>query len=221
MPLRRSLALWFLLLGSIAPGLAQSPQTPAASSQPQQAQPHQQQGPATVDSPLADPAAYVLQEFGTSFKLVPKFPALFGDLNGDGAEDIVLFATSPTPLLSREEFQFRAEDPYDDYFGMGNVSITSQFTLHFDDSAGDLLIVFDWRMPDSARNPKRVSKFVLINTPVVTASLVNFRFKKKNRKAIEVVDRTTMHAIIFWDGKRWRWSAQGMELDQMIQQNRR
>ena len=164
-----------------------------------------------AESPLADPAAYVVQQFGPSFKIVPQMGPLFGDLDGDGAEDIVLFATSATPLLAREQFNFKVEDPYDDYFGTGDVSITSQFTLHFDSSASDLLIVFGWRLPPPVHTAKRASKFVLINTPFVTASLVDLRLKKKNIKAIEAIDRTTLHSLVFWDGKRWRWSAQGME----------
>ena len=216
---RRLFALCFVLVFSFQTVVAQSAQTPASPAQPQQPQ-----APMAADSPVADPAAYLLQEFGPSFKLSPKFPPLYGDLNGDGAEDIVLFATSPTPLLSREQFNFRVEDPYDDYFGTGDVEITSEFTLHFDSSSNDLLIVFGWRLPPSARNPrnpKRVSKFVLINTPMETVSLVKFRNKKKNMQAIEAVDRTTTHAVVFWDGKRWRWSAQGMELDELLQQNRK
>ena len=172
-------------------------------------------------SAMSDPAAYLLQEFGPSFKLDPKFPPLYGDLNGDGAEDVVLFATSSTPLLSREQFSFRVEDPYDGYFGTGNVEITSQFSLHIDGSATDLLIVFGWRQPPPARNAKRVSKFVLINTPMQTVSLANLRLKKKNMQAIETVDRTTQHALIFWDGRRWRWNAQGNDLDEMLEQNRK
>jgi hypothetical protein len=165
-------------------------------------------------SPLADPAAYVLQQFGPSFKVVSKLPPLFGDLNGDDAEDVVLFATSPTPLLSREQFNFKVEDPYDAYFGTGDVSITAQFTLHFDSSASDMLIVFGWRQPAPVHKTKRASKFVLINTPFVTASLVDLRLKKKNIKAIQAVDRTTLHSLVFWDGKKWRWSAQGMGSDE-------
>ena len=158
---------------------------------------------------MADPAAYLLQEFGPSFKLAPNNAPLFGDLNGDGIEDAVLFATSATPLLAREQFNFKVEDPYDEYFGTGDVSITSQFTLRYD-SASDLLIVFGWRHP-APRNGKRVSKFVLINTPMDTASVVNLRLKKKNLQAIDAVDRTTLHSLVFWDGKKWRWRPEGME----------
>ena len=35
-------------------------------------------------------------------------------------------------------------------------------------------------------------------------------------QAIEAVDRNTLHALIFWDGKRWLWRAQGMEGDETL-----
>ena len=118
--------------------------------------------------PLPDPAAYVAQQFGSSFNVDPKVPPLFGDLDGDGNEDVVLVATSATPLLSQQQFHYKVEDPYDGYFGTGDVKITSTFTLHFDGSARDILIVFNWRQP---QDPKHITKFVLINTPFDTLSI--------------------------------------------------
>jgi len=167
--------------------------------------------PSPAAPALTDPAAYVASQFGASFKLDPKVPPMFGDLDGDGKEDLVLVGTSSTPLMSKEQFNFRVEDPYDSYFGTGDTRITSQFTLHFDGSSRCFLVVFGWREPPS--KSKQVSKFVLINTPFESASIVNLRFKKKNIQAIEAVDRSTLHALVFWDGRRWRWSAQGMDGD--------
>lgn len=139
---------------------------------------------------------------------------MFGDLDGDGNEDVVLVATSSTPLLSEEQFSFKVEDPYDSYFGTGNPKITSQFTLHFDGSSRCILIVFGWRLPPS--KSRRISKFVLINTPFASVNIVNLRLKKKNIQAIEAIDRTTLHALVFFDGKHWHWSAQGMEGDSTL-----
>jgi hypothetical protein len=157
----------------------------------------------------------VAQQFGTSFTVDAKVPPLFGDLDGDGNEDLVLVASSSTPLLAQQQFHFKAEDPYDAYFGTGNVKITSQFTLHFDGSSRCFLIVLGWRLAAS-QNSKKVSKFVLINTPFDVASIANFRVDKKTKRsvqAIETVDHTGTHALVLWDGKRWRWSAQGTEDD--------
>jgi hypothetical protein len=158
---------------------------------------------------LPDAAAYVAQQFGPSYKVDPKFPPLVGDLNGDGQEDLVLVGTSSTPLISQEEFYFKVEDPYDAYFGTGDVKITSQFSLHFDGSGKDLLIVMGWRQ-QHAENSKHIAKFVIINTPFERISLIAFRHKKKTMQAIEAVDKTGMHSLVAWHGKHWEWSAQSM-----------
>jgi hypothetical protein len=190
---------------SLALCLPASAQAAAQASGQPAAQPAQPQ----AASPIPDLAAYLAQQFGSSFKLDPKIKPLFGDLDGDGDQDVVLFATSPTPLLSQEQYRFRVEDPYDAYFGEGNPRITAQFTLHFDGSWRDILIVFGWRQPPTKRRSKHVSKFVLINTPLETVSLASLRYKKRNLQAIETVDRTGVHSLLMWNGKHWRWSAQG------------
>jgi hypothetical protein len=168
--------------------------------------------PPTATSPLGDAAAYLASQFGPTFKLDPKVPPMFGDLDGDGNEDVVLIATSSAPLQSQEEFGFKVADPYDAYYGTGDPHITSQFSLHFDGSARAILIVFGWRVPQP--KSKRTTKFVLINTPFESTGIVNLRLKKKNLQAIEAIDRTTLHSLIFWDGRRWHWSAQGMDGDE-------
>jgi hypothetical protein len=159
---------------------------------------------------FGDPAAFLAAQFGSSFKLDRKIPPLFGDLRGDGHESVVLVATSPTPLLGQEKYRYKVVDPYDAYYGTANPKITSTFSLHFDGSERLLLVVFDWRQPD----PKHITKYVIINTPFESVSLADLRLKKKkNLQAIEAVDRTTLHALVFWDGKNWHWSAQGMDSD--------
>ena len=210
--LRRSLALCFFLVVFLV--LCQSSSfAQSAPTAVQPTQPEQPQAPMPAVSALADPAKYVAQQFGPSFKVNPKFPPMFGDLDGDGNEDVVLFANSATPLLGQEQFEFKVEDPYDAYFGSGDPAITSEFNLHMDGSS-DIVIVLGWRLPPQpvrkSNKAKRVSKFVLINTPFRSCSMTSFRLKKKDIQAIETVDRTNLHSIVFWDGKRWRWNAQGI-----------
>jgi hypothetical protein len=175
-----------------------------------------------ANQPLPDPAAFVAREFGGTFTVDPKVPPLFGDLDGDGNEDVVLVATSTTPLLSEQQLHFKVEDPYDGYFGTGDVKITATFTLHFDDSARDILIVFGWRLPpvqDPKQESKHPTKFVLINTPFETLSINPNKMLLKNKKsvqAMETVDSTKLHSLIFWDGKHWHWSGQDMEGDEPL-----
>ena len=164
---------------------------------------------------------WLARQFGPSFKLDPKISQMTGDFFGDGHEALAVVATSKTPLLAADEFHFKVADPYDGYFGTGSVKITSTFTLHFDGSARCLLIVNDWRhlaSPKSAKDKaKDEQKYVLINTPFETVAAVNLTLKKKKRmQALETVDYTSRHSLVFFDGRRWRWSAQGMEGDESL-----
>ncbi len=181
-------------------------------SLPIQAQP----ASSPVASQLADPAAYVERQFGTTFQLDPTIPPMFGDLDGDGNEDLVLVGTSSAPLMSQQQFRFKVEDPYDSYYGTGDPKITTQFALHFDGSSRCLLVVLGWRLPPDTKSKARIAKYVLINTPFESVSIVNLRLKKKNIQAVETLDRTSLHALVFWDGRRWRWSAQGMDGDDSL-----
>jgi len=198
-----------------------SPTSPASAAAPQgplsAAQPMAPSSPQAM-SPTGDTAAFVLSEFGPSFKLDRMLGPFFADLDGDGSEDVVLVATSAKPLADRERFQYKVEDPYDEFFGSGDVSVTSEFNLHIDGSERDILIIFDWRHQQPARavHNRRVSKFVLINTPFETASITTLPLKKKTIQAVEVVDRTREHAVVIWDGKRWHWEALGMSDDEFF-----
>lgn len=176
----------------------------------------QKKQPAPAAAPPVIDAAYVERQFGPSFKLDAKVKPLFGNLFGDGREDLVLVATSASPLISQSTHNYKVEDPYDRYFGNGDPKITSQFGLHFDGSERAILIVRDWRTPDAKDDSRRKGKYVLINTPFETIGLANLRLKRNQVQAIETVDRTTLHALVFWNGRQWRWSAQGMEGDDTL-----
>jgi hypothetical protein len=179
-----------------------------------------QDGSQDAGDPLKNPAAYVAAQFGKSFKLDPRVAPMVGDLDGDGREDLVFVATSAMPLKDQAGYQFKVADPYDSYFGNGNPAITAQFSLHFDGSERCLLVVFHWRQADNKKDAKqdarKISKYVLINTPFDSVSLADLRYKKRQLHAIEAVDRTTLHALVFWDGRRWIWAAQGMAGDDTL-----
>jgi hypothetical protein len=179
--------------------------------------------PQPAAAPIPDMVAYAASQFGPTFTLDPTIKPMFGDLDGDGNEDLILVGRSDAPLASKDQFDFKVEDPYDAYYGTGETRITSSFSLHFDGSARCILVVFGWRMPPHTKlkpKSKLASKYVLINTPFETVSIVNLRLKQKHVQAIEAVDRDTLHALIFWDGKRWLWRAQGMEGDETLMPRR-
>jgi len=175
-----------------------------------------------TSAPLVDDA-WIARQFGPTFKLDPTVSQMTGDFFSDGLEALAVVATSKSPMRSMGEFHYRVEDPYNAYFGSGSVKITSTFTLHFDGSGRSLLIVNDWRHVGGARSakdktPREEQKFVLINTPFETVTAVNLTLKKKKKhmQALETVDYTTLHSLVFFDGKHWKWYAQGMADDDSL-----
>ena len=46
-----------------------------------------------------DKTAMMAREFGPRFTLLPDFPIMAGDLDGDGTEDLVFVVTGKNPLL--------------------------------------------------------------------------------------------------------------------------
>lgn len=148
---------------------------------------------------------YVAKQFGPSFTLLTKYPALIGDLDGDGAEDAVFVVTGSTtkvnPLTDEADFHYKVIDPYDDYFGFGNPKVTVGFAAHDPDQVKYILVVHNWK----AATPK--AKYLIINLPFEKLSLTRIPFKKKAVTAITAEELGGMTSAIFWDGKRYRWDA--------------
>jgi hypothetical protein len=162
-----------------------------------QAQPAQPTAP-TIQPDLQ---SIVAKQFGTEFKLVPGYKLLTGDLDGDGTEDAVLVATTKDALSGELAYSFKVIDPYDQYFGWGNPKVTGQFS---NTTVGDpkmLLIIHDWR----AETAK--AKFVVINLPFEKLSLGTTSLKKKIISAIMVEESSGDSAAIYWDGKKYKWTA--------------
>ncbi len=158
---------------------------------------------APVTSPQAGAAPDQLKEvaareFGPSFELLA-FPPLFLDIDGDGAEDAVLVATSKNPLLDSAELHYRVVDPYDEYFGWGDPKITLGFAPTNVGGPRYLLIVHDWR----AATPK--AKFVIINLPFEKLSVSRTLRKKKPVAAISAEESSGLNSVVYWDGKKYRW----------------
>lgn len=178
------------------------------------AAPARAQQPAHKGGMIQDPAAFAAAEFGAGCKLDRAFAPLYGDLDGDGLEDVVLVAKCTSVLAGEKGFGYKVVDPYDAYYGNGDPTITTQFTLHFDGSARNLLIVFDWRHETPAKKPlKPPTKFIIINLPFEKLNVIDFRSKKMQYQTIETIDRTTLHALVIYTNRKWVWAAQGMDGD--------
>jgi hypothetical protein len=149
----------------------------------------------------------VMREFGAAFRLDPKFPPMFADLDGDGQEDVILVATGKNPLLNAFELHYQVLDPYDAYFGYGNPKITAQFAITNVGPPLHLLVIHNWRAPRA--------KFVIINLPFEKLTLGRVPMKKKKSiAAIRAEETGGLTADVFWDGKKYRWEPDYLSGDQ-------
>ena len=138
------------------------------------------------------------KEFGDGFKLNPKFEALVTDLDGDGAEDMILVATSKNPLGGEVDYHYRAIDPYDGYFGFGDPKITVQFASTSMTGPLYVLVIHNWKAPKA--------KFVIINLPF--DKLATSRLSIKHKRAvnsIHAVEAGGLSSDVYWDGKKYKW----------------
>jgi hypothetical protein len=157
---------------------------------------------AKPSSPVVVDDKFVHEHFGNEFTLMPEFPAMLADFNGDGIEDIVLAARAKSPMLDAGGFNYRVIDPYHSFYGFGDPRITASFTTEEPSRKSIVLLVIHGAGSDAWRGAEPKGKFVLINIPVKSVSLRRIKMGKKVVAAIGVEeyggDQTT--SAIFWDG---------------------
>ena len=71
---------------------------------------------------------FVQQQFGDQFTVLPEFAPAFGDLDGDGVEDVAIAARCKNPMLDQGEHNYTVVDPYNDFFGYGDPRMTTTFS---------------------------------------------------------------------------------------------
>ncbi|HXZ78879.1 MAG TPA: hypothetical protein VEG30_03055 [Terriglobales bacterium] len=147
---------------------------------------------------------FIEKNFGPDLKYDPAFAPFVGDFDGDGEEDVILIARGKNVMGAEGQFQYRVQDPYDAYYGFGNARIMAQYTTggpqerHF-------LVVHGWKL----QTPK--AKFVLVNVPFEQAAMSHATLKKKMVSAITTHEAAGLSALIFFDGKKYRWEPIGMD----------
>ena len=152
----------------------------------------------------------IQQQFGSTFILAQKFPTpvITTDLDSDGVDDLVMVADSKDPLPDSYQYKYRVEDPYNSFFGFGDVRETVGMGRLDPNQNHVLLVVFGegaqaWR----AHTPK--AKFVLINVPFDSIEVGRLLISRKKPPIfiIRAVEAQVMEASVFWDAKkkRWRW----------------
>jgi hypothetical protein len=152
---------------------------------------------------LTDLQKLTAANFGAEFTVeaIPgsSSPALTGDLDGDGQEDIVMLAHGKDLLAHEEEFRYKVIDPYDSYWGLGDPKVTTRFGAAGDEKDRVLLIIHAWR----SQQPR--AKFVIINLPFDKLTLATKQVKHKSRAVIQSVQLRVMTSWVVWDGKKYRW----------------
>jgi len=193
----------FLVLALALPlaALAQKPSTPQLYIPAHAKQP----------SPPVDDA-FVQKQFGTSCKLLSGPAQFVADLDSDGVDDLVVVARCTNPMADQGEYNFAVIDPYNANVGFGDPRVTSQFATEAPERRGIAVLVIHGVGPDAWRAEEPKAKFLIINLPLKDVAVKRLVLKKQTLEAIyveETGEGDGQVAVIFWDGKKYRYQSMG------------
>src|ERR1022692_166501 len=157
---------------------------------------------------------FVQREFGNQFTLLPEVQATFGDLDGDGVEDVAIAARCKNPMLDQGEHNYTVVDPYYDYFGYGDPKLTTTFSTGDPTQRGLVVLIIYGAGKDGWPSATPKSKYVLVNLPYRTISVRKMKMKKKTIEAIYVEEAGEMgdSSAVFFDGKKFRYVPMGGDM---------
>ena len=157
---------------------------------------------------------FVQQQFGPEFTLLSEIQAAFGDLDGDGVEDVVIAARCKNPMLDQGEHNYIVVDPYYDFFGYGDPKLTTTFSEGEPTRRGLVLLIIHGAEKDGWRSVTPKAKYVIVNLPYRTLSVRKMKLKKKTIEAIFVEEAGEMaeSSAIFFDGKKFRYVPMGGDM---------
>lgn len=154
---------------------------------------------------------FVQQQFGKDFTLVPEVPAVYGDLDGDGIEDVVIAARCKNAMLGQAEYNYTVMDPYYEFFGYGDPKVTTTFSEPDPARRGLVVLIIHGGGPNAWHSEKPKAKFVIVNLPYKTISVRKMKLKKKTIEAVYVEEASEMDdsSALFFDGKKFRYVPMG------------
>jgi hypothetical protein len=164
---------------------------------------------ATVDND------FVQKTFSATCKVEPGLPAVTGDLNGDGVEDVAIPARCTNPVIDQSENNFVVQDPYYTFFGYGDPKITSGFATEDPAQRGVVLLIIHGDGPEAWRSATPKAKFLIINLPYKSIVIRKLGSKKKSVMAIyaEETGGDQMTSALFWDGKKYKYTPLGSSME--------
>jgi hypothetical protein len=151
---------------------------------------------------------FVRQQFGDQFTLVPEVGAVFGDLDGDGVEDVVIAARCKNPMIDQAEHNYQVIDPLNSYYGFGDPRVTTTFSEGDPSRRGLVMLIIHGAGPEAWRSPKPKAKFVVVNLPYKMIYVRKLQLKKKmtiDALYIEEAGETGETSAVFFDPKKLRY----------------
>jgi hypothetical protein len=169
------------------------------------------QGPAATRKIDND---FVQQQFGNQFTLLPEMEPVYGDLDGDGVEDVVIAARCKNALLDQAEHNYTVMDPYYDFFGYGDPKVTTTFSEPDAKRRGLVVLVIHGAGPDAWRSATPKAKFAIVNLPYRSISVRKMKLGKKTIEAVYVEEAGDNgdSSAVFFDGKKFRYVPMGGEM---------
>ncbi len=157
---------------------------------------------------------FVQQQFGDQFTILPEVPAVYGDLDGDGIEDVAIAARCKNPLLDQAEHKYTVMDPYNEFFGYGDPRLTTTFSEGVPERRGLVVLIIHGAGKDAWRSTSPKAKYVIVNLPYKTLSVRKMQLKKRTIEAVYVEESNDFgeSSALFFDGKTFRYVPMGGDM---------
>jgi hypothetical protein len=158
---------------------------------------------------------FVQQQFGKEFTLVAEIPPVYGDLDGDGVQDVAIAARCKNPMLDQGEHNYTVIDPYYDFFGYGDPRITTTFSEPDPARRGLVVLVIHGAGPNAWRAATPKAKYVIVNLPYRSISVRKMRMRKRTIEAIYVDEGGELQdtSALFFDGRKFRYVPMGGSME--------